>query len=59
MGAGLEWVEHPETPGIGRESQSSSPTLSSAGADPTPTSHTHLGPVRPWEGLLHCGGKVR
>lgn len=35
------------------------PPSPAAGTDPTPTSHTHLGPVRRWEGLLHCDGEVR
>lgn len=43
-GRGLEWVEAPENPGVGRESRSGSPTSPATGACPAPTSHTHLGP---------------
>lgn len=40
MGAGLEWVEYPESPGIGRKSWSSSPTLSRCRSRPSPPPHT-------------------
>lgn len=52
-GAGLEWVEYPQSPSSGGSDRRALPPFPAAEADPTPTSHTHLGPGRRWGGPLH------
>lgn len=52
-------VDAPENPGIGRESWSSPPGLSRGRSQPRPHLTLSPGPVRRWEGLLHCDGEVR
>lgn len=62
MGAGLEWVQYPESPGIGRESWSSShPLPLQAPTPPPPHTPTWVGeapggspPLR-WRGEMRRG----
>lgn len=44
MGAGLEWAEPPPTQASVGSHGLALPPSPTAGAHPTPTSHTHLGP---------------